>query len=160
MTHAPTTTMTTAPGDKPRRPGSPPDPHAFQEPHVPVRTYLLIFAALMVLMFLTVAAAFLPHDRMGNWSIIIALGIATVKALLVILYFMHVKFASPLVKIFVIAGFAWFFILVGLTFSDYLTRPWLPQSAGWQDHPLRAGRAVPDPVPGANPPQGQGNAGH
>lgn len=134
-----------------RRPGAPPDPHAFVEPHVPVRTYLMIFAALMVLMFLTVAAAFLPHEHMGNWSIIIALAIATLKAVLVVLYFMHVKFASPLVKIFVLAGFFWFFILLGLTFSDYLTRPWLPQSAGWQDHPLRATRSIPDPIPGETP---------
>ncbi len=109
MAHAHATTTTTMlNGEKPRRPGSPPDPHAWKEPHVPVRTYILIFAALMVLMFLTVAAAFLPHRAMGNWSIIIALG---------------------------------------LTFTDYLTRPWLPQSAGWQDHPLRAKTALPDPVP-------------
>ena len=38
--------------------------------------------------------------------------------------------------------------LVALTFTDYLSRPWLPQSAGWQDHPLRDKRALPDPVPG------------
>ncbi len=146
--------------EKPRRPGSPPDPHAFRDVHVPVRTYFIIFAALMVLMLLTVAAAFLPHHAMGNWSIIIALFIATLKAVLVVLYFMHVKYASPLVKIFVIAGFVWFFIALGLTFSDYLTRPWLPQSAGWQDHPLRAKTAIPDPVPGANPTQGGENVGH
>lgn len=155
MAHA---TTTTSGAEHPlRRPGSPPDPHAFREPHVPVRTYFIIFAALMVLMLLTVAAAFLPHERMGNWSIIIALGIATLKAVLVVLYFMHVKYASPLVKIFVIAGFMWFFIALGLTFSDYLTRPWLPQSAGWQDHPLRAKSAVPDPVPGANPVEAGGH---
>ena len=152
MAHAHATTS----ADKPlRRPGSPPDPHAFEEPHVPLRTYYLIFAALRVMMFLTVAAAFLPHKVMGYWSIIIALGIATTKALLVILYFMHVKFASPLVKVTVIAGFVWFFIALGLTFTDYLTRPWLPQSAGWQDHPLRLEQhhpaqehaAAADPVP-------------
>jgi cytochrome c oxidase subunit 4 len=165
MAHAHATTTTTQTttseptGIKPRRPGSPPDPHAWQEPHVPVRTYVIIFAALMVLMLLTVAAAFLPHRAMGNWSIIIALAIATVKALLVVLYFMHVKYASPLVKIFVIAGFVWFFIALGLTFTDYLTRPWLPQSAGWQDHPLRAKTAVPDPVPGEHATQ-RGEATH
>ena len=127
----------------------PPDPHAFKEPHVSVRTYLVIFAALMALLVVTVVAAFLPF---GNFGIVIALGIATVKAVLVILYFMHVKYASPLVKIFVIAGFVWFFIALGLTFSDYLTRPWLPQSAGWQDNPIRADRYLPDPVPGEGRP--------
>lgn len=132
----------------PRPASHPRDPHAFEEPHVSVRTYVLIFAALMGLMFLTVFAAFLP---LGHWAIVIALAIATTKALLVILYFMHVKFASPLVKVVVISGFVWFFIALGLTFTDYLTRPWLPQSAGWQDHPLRANTSVPDPVPGARP---------
>src|SRR5687768_14625298 len=160
MAHAPATPMTTSttPADKPRRPGSPPDPHAFQEVHVPVRTYLIIFAGLMLLMLLTVVAAFIPG--LGNFGIVIALGIATLKAILVILYFMHVKYASPLVKIFVIAGFVWFFIALGLTFTDYLTRPWLPQSSGWQDHPLRAKTAVPDPVPGEHTTQGGGSAAH
>jgi cytochrome c oxidase subunit 4 len=147
MAHAHATPSTLT--DKPlRRPGAPPDPHAFQEVHVPVRTYIIIFVALMVLMLLTIAAAFLPHHTMGYWSIIIALAIATIKATLVVLYFMHVKYASPLVKVVVMSGLVFFFIALGLTFSDYLTRPWLPQSAGWQDHPLRAKRAMPDPVPG------------
>ncbi|HEV2296267.1 MAG TPA: cytochrome C oxidase subunit IV family protein [Tepidisphaeraceae bacterium] len=157
MTHASPTLS------NPRRPGAPPDPHAFVEPHVPVRTYLMIFAALMILMLLTVAAAFLPHQAIGNWSIIIALGIATIKAVLVILYFMHVKYASPLVKIVVISGFVWFFIALGLTFTDYLTRGWLPVSAGWPEHPLRANVALPDPVPGpplAELPDKSGGAGH
>jgi cytochrome c oxidase subunit IV len=151
MAHATPTTTTGPTGIKPRRPGSPPDPHAFEEPHVPLRTYYMVFAGLIVLMLLTIAAAFLPHHAMGNWSIIIALAIATTKALLVILYFMHVKYTSPLVKVVVIAGFVWFFIALGLTFTDYLTRPWLPQSAGWQDNPLRAKTALPDPVPGERP---------
>ena len=159
MAHAMTTTTTsTTPADKPRRPGSPPDPHAFQEPHVPVRTYLIIFAALMLLMLLTVVAAFIPG--LGNFGIVIALGIATLKAVLVILYFMHVKYASPLVKVVVISGFVWFFIALGLTFTDYLTRPWLPQSAGWQDHPLRAKRGLPDPVPADHITEGGGNVKH
>ena len=160
MAHAmtPTTTTSTTPAEKPRRPGAPPDPHAFREPHVPVRTYLIIFACLMILMLLTVIAAFIPG--LGNFGIVIALGIATLKAILVILYFMHVKYASPLVKVVVISGFVWFFIAVGLTFTDYLTRPWLPQSAGWQDHPLRAKRGLPDPVPGDHVTEGGGNVKH
>jgi cytochrome c oxidase subunit IV len=137
--------------DKPRRPGAPPDPHAFQEPHVPVRTYLLVFAALMALLVVTIIAAFIPF---GNLGVVIALGIAALKAVLVILYFMHVKYASPLVKVVVISGFVWFFIMLGLTFTDYLTRPWLPQSAGWQDNPVRADRYLPDPVPGESPTRG------
>jgi hypothetical protein len=52
----------------------------------------------------------------------------------------------------------WFFIALGLTFTDYLTRPWLPQSAGWQDNPIRANRAIPDPVPGGGDAHGHGAA--
>ena len=118
------------------------DPHA--QHHVPMSTYWIIIIALMVGLIITVIAAFIP---LGEFNMIVAMLIASVKALLVILYFMHVKYASPLVKIFVIAGFVWFFIALGLTFTDYLTRPWLPQSAGWQDHPLRAKTAMPDPAP-------------
>ena len=54
---------------------------------------------------------------------------------------------APGMKIFVLSGVVWFFIALGLTFSDYLTRPWLPQSSGWQDNPMRADRGLPDPVP-------------
>ena len=156
MTHAPAATNP----DKPRRPGAPKDPHAFQEPHVPLRVYYMVFVALMFFMVLTIAAAFLPHHTLGTWSTIIALTIAATKALLVILYFMHVKYASPLVKIFVISGFVWFTIALGLTFSDYLTRPWLPQSAGWQDNPIRADRSLPDPVPGEGHASGREGGHH
>ncbi len=51
--------------------------------------------------------------------------IATVKAVLVLLYFMHVRYSSRLTWIFVAAGFFWFLILVGFTFSDYASRGWL-----------------------------------
>ncbi len=120
-------------------PGHPPF-----DPHLPVRTYYVIFAALMGLLVLTVAAAFLPHsERFPSLPIIVALMIATAKAVMVILYFMHVKGSSALTKIFVIAAFIWFGILLGLTFSDYFTRSWLPHSRGWNDNPIRAERHVP-----------------
>jgi cytochrome c oxidase subunit 4 len=156
MTHASPAII----ADKPRRPGGPTDPHAFEEPHVSLRVYFTVFAALMIMLVATIAAAFLPHHTLGFWSTIIALTIATIKALLVILYFMHVKYASPLVRIFVIAGFVWLAIAMGLTFSDYLTRPWLPQSAGWQDNPIRADRALPDPVPGEGHASGREGGHH
>ncbi len=124
---------------------APRDTHA-EHVHVSMKTYYIVFALLMVLLFITIGAAFVDFGH-HTINITIALTIAMAKAALVVLYFMHVKYASPLVKIFVIAGFVWFFIALGLTFTDYLTRPWLPQSAGWQDHPLRAKTALPDPVP-------------
>ena len=121
MTHAPATSNP----EKPRRPGAPKDPHAFQEPHVPLRVYYMVFVALMFFMVLTIAAAFLPHHTLGTWSTIIALAIATTKAVLVVLYFMHVKYSTRLTWVVVVASFLWLGVLFVLTFADYLTRGWL-----------------------------------
>ncbi len=95
--------------------------------------YLFIFAVLMVLLVLTVAAAFLPH--FGYLNIAIALAIATVKATLVILFFMHVIESSRLTKVFVAGTFLWVAILFGFTFADYVSRDWLPMSSGWTENP-------------------------
>jgi cytochrome c oxidase subunit 4 len=91
---------------------------------IPKKTYYLIFAVLMVLLALTVAVAYIDLGRTLN--IVIAMTIAIIKATLVILYFMHVRYSSRLTWLFVGAGFFWFLILVGLTFSDYISRGWLP----------------------------------
>lgn len=87
----------------------------------PVRMYVSVFAALIVLTFLTVMAA---DFDLGALNIFVALAIATIKTLLVVLYFMHVKESSGLTKLFVVAGFFWMAILFGLTFSDYISRHW------------------------------------
>lgn len=81
--------------------------------------YLSIFAALMVLTVITVWAAF--HDW-GKFNVLIALGIAGVKATLVILFFMHVKYSSKLTQMIVVTGLFFFLIMIALTFADYLTR--------------------------------------
>jgi cytochrome c oxidase subunit IV len=91
---------------------------------LPKRTYWTIFAALMVLLALTILVAEINLGRTLN--IIIALTIAVIKATLVVLYFMHVKFSSKLVWVFAAAGFFWFLILVSFTMSDYASRDWLP----------------------------------
>jgi cytochrome c oxidase subunit 4 len=85
----------------------------------PVRTYLVIFLALMALTAITVAIAFL---ELGPFNDIAAMGIAITKACLVILYFMHVRHSSRLTKVVVVAGFLWLLFLIGFTMSDYLTR--------------------------------------
>ena len=110
--------------------------------HVSLATYLVIFAILMILLVLTVGAAF--WFNLGGANILVALFIAIVKAALVVLYFMHVKYASRLTKIFVSAAFLWLAILFALTFADYLTRPYLPMSRGWVDKDV--------PTHGAGPP--------
>ena len=87
------------------------------------RTYYIVFAALMALLVVTVGAAFIPWgSRIG---IVVAMAVAIVKAVLVVMYFMHVKGSSGLTKVFVVAGLAWLAILMGITLADYHTRHWL-----------------------------------
>jgi cytochrome c oxidase subunit 4 len=83
------------------------------------KIYFAIFAALMVLTVVTVLAA---RQDFGRFNDIIAMGIAVLKATLVILFFMHVRYSSRLTKVVVVAGFFWLAIFVVLTLSDYLTR--------------------------------------
>ena len=93
---------------------------------VPVRTYLLVFTALMVGTALTVVAAYFNLDHIwGPLNAIVALTIAVIKATLVVLYFMHVRYSSKLTQVIVAAGVFWFVILIAFTMADYLTR------AGW-----------------------------
>jgi len=83
---------------------------------------LLIGAGLLVLTATTVAAAFV---NLGPFNPVIALLIATIKATLVILFFMHVKGASEkLTGAVVVSGFFFFAILIALSMADYLTRSW------------------------------------
>ena len=90
---------------------------------VPVRVYLLVFGALLVLTGLTVWVAFLDW---GAWNTPIALTIACTKAVLVILFFMHVKYSGKMTWLFAVAGFFWLLILLTFTLSDVYTRDWLP----------------------------------
>ena len=89
---------------------------------VPTRVYYLIFAALMVGTYLTVQAAFID---LGAFNTVVALAIACVKATLVILFFMHVKYSTKLTWLFVAAGFVWFLIMVCITMTDFVSRSWL-----------------------------------
>jgi cytochrome c oxidase subunit IV len=90
---------------------------------VPRRIYYRIFGVLLALTALTVGVAFLD---LGPLNSIIALSIAATKALLVILFFMHVRYSPHLIWIAVAAGVVWLGHLILFTMSDYLTRSWLP----------------------------------
>ena len=83
------------------------------------RIYAVIFLALMVGTFLTVFAAGRDFGRM---NIVIALGIATIKATLVIFFFMHGKYSTRRTKLVIVSGFFWLAIMLGLTIADYSTR--------------------------------------
>jgi cytochrome c oxidase subunit 4 len=89
--------------------------------------YYRLFAALLVLTGLTVGVAYLD---LGLLNTVIALTIATAKALLVVLFFMHVRYSHRLTWVFIGAGVFWLLLLLVLTLSDYLTRGWLPVM-GW-----------------------------
>ena len=86
------------------------------------KLYFGIFLALLVLTAVTTSVAFVD---LGNFNIVVALAIAGLKATLVILFFMHVKFGTKLTKMFVVAGFFWLFLMMAITMTDYLTRGWL-----------------------------------
>src|SRR4051794_1583577 len=90
-----------------------------------VRTYVLTWVALLILLFLTWAVA---QFNFGRFNVVAALGIAVAKMLLVILVFMHVRHSNRLTWLFVAGGFVWFLIMVDLTLSDYLTRA---LTGGW-----------------------------
>jgi cytochrome c oxidase subunit 4 len=90
---------------------------------VPRKVYFAVFAALMVMTATTTAIAFLD---LGPWNTVVALGIAFVKATLVVLFFMHVKYSPRLTQVTIAGGLFWLAILIGITLSDFMTRGWLP----------------------------------
>jgi len=88
-------------------------------------TYFVIFGALMVLTALTVAAAFVDMSAATGipaLNDIVMLAIAITKAVLVVLFFMHVKYSGRLTSLTVLSGVLFFVILIGVTLSDYLSR--------------------------------------
>ena len=89
----------------------------------PKSMYYAVFAALIVGTALTVAAAFVDMGALNN---VVMLTIAMVKAALVILFFMHVRWSTRLTWVVAASGFVWLLILFGLTMTDYLTRGWVP----------------------------------
>ncbi|HXB99700.1 MAG TPA: cytochrome C oxidase subunit IV family protein [Terriglobales bacterium] len=82
--------------------------------------YLAIGILLLILTATTVGAAFV---NLGAFNPVVALLIATIKATLVVLFFMHVKGASEkLTGAVVASGFFFLMILLVLSLADYLTR--------------------------------------
>jgi cytochrome c oxidase subunit 4 len=88
----------------------------------PKSMYYSVFAALIVGTALTVGAAEVDLGALNN---VVMLAIACTKALLVILFFMHVRWSSRLTWVVAASGFVWLLILFGITMTDYLTRGWV-----------------------------------
>jgi len=78
----------------------------------------------MVLLLLTVAVA---QFHLGAFGIVLALTIAIIKAVLVVLYFMHLRYSSRLTWVFAGAGFVWLAIMFAFILSDYVSRGWVGQ---------------------------------
>jgi cytochrome c oxidase subunit 4 len=97
-------------------------------PVTPVRTYVLIWLTLTILTFVTYYVA---QIDLGALNVVVALGIAAFKMMLVIWFFMHVRTDNPLTKLFVFAGFFWMAILLSLTLGDYFSRTWMPGAKFW-----------------------------
>jgi cytochrome c oxidase subunit 4 len=83
------------------------------------KIYAAVLTALLVGTVLTVQAA---KVDLGRLNIVAALGIATIKMTLVILFFMHGKYSPRRTKLVIVAGFFWLAIMLGLTLADYSTR--------------------------------------
>jgi cytochrome c oxidase subunit IV len=87
---------------------------------VPLKTNVAVWLTLLVLTGVTAGVAFID---LGAFNTVVALVIATCKALLVVLIFMHVKYASEkLVKVVVISALFFLMLLLGLSLADYTTR--------------------------------------
>ena len=85
------------------------------------KSYLLVFVGLIVLTVLTTAVAFVD---LGSFSVVVALTIAVCKALLVALFFMHVRHSTSLTKLVLVAALLWLAIMIGFTMADIATRGW------------------------------------
>ncbi|MBQ38693.1 MAG: hypothetical protein CME04_20080 [Gemmatimonadaceae bacterium] len=99
-----------------------PSGHDHGGPHVaPMRMYVAVIGLLFLMTAITVGAAFVELGALNTPE---ALGIAIFKASLVVLFFMHVRYNTPLMWVFAGAGFFWLLIMFSLTMQDYMTRDW------------------------------------
>lgn len=83
------------------------------------KTYALVWLSLLCLLPLTVGSAYL---KLGWMNSVINLVIAIAKALLVMIFFMHLRSSHPMLRVVAVAGFLWLTLLIGLAFTDFATR--------------------------------------
>ena len=86
-----------------------------------VKTYAAVWIVLLILTGVTTTVAYVD---LGAFSVVVAMTIAVVKALLVALFFMHLRHSTQLTRLVVAGGLIWLMILLLLTFADFLTRGW------------------------------------
>lgn len=86
------------------------------------KTYLLVFIGLLLLLLITASASFID---LGPFNAAVAIGIAVLKALLILLFFMHLKISDWAIRLVSLSAFVWLGLLFTLSFSDFLTRNYL-----------------------------------
>jgi cytochrome c oxidase subunit 4 len=87
------------------------------------KQYSYVFGTLLVLTFATTVIGMMD---LGKLNVVVALTIAVVKAMLVVLFFMHIYWSTRLNKLVVVSGVAWLGLLLWLTLTDVASRGWLP----------------------------------
>jgi cytochrome c oxidase subunit 4 len=107
------------------------------------KLYFVIFGSLLAMTALTTGMAYVD---LGKWNTVVALAIACVKATLVILFFMHWRWSTRLVRVVILSAILWLAILIGLTSVDFVSRGWTPVPEGWESSLLRT------PLPPGLPP--------
>ena len=90
---------------------------------VPVRTYVLVCAVLLVLTGATIGLA---HLNLQGLNPLVALGIAAAKAVVIALFFMHLRWSTSTTRLVGLAAVLWLGIMLAGTLDDVLTRGWLP----------------------------------
>jgi len=98
------------------------------------KLYFVIFGSLLFLTALTTGVAYV---NLGKWNTVAALAIACCKASLVILFFMHWRWSTRLVRTVILSAILWLLILIGLTTTDFFSRDWTPVPIGWESSVLR-----------------------
>ena len=88
---------------------------------LPIKVYVSVLAALLLGLLLNIGMAFL---ELGRFHVVVAVAIAGCQALLVILFFMHVRYSPRLTWVFAAGGFFWLTILIVLTMGDVVSRGW------------------------------------
>jgi cytochrome c oxidase subunit 4 len=96
---------------------------------VSAKSYIAVYVALLMLLAATIGVSFV---HLGSFNAVAALAIAVVKAILIILYFMHIRHSARTRWIFAGIGFFWLAILLALATTDYLTRGRIPLPPGWE----------------------------
>ena len=98
-------------------------------PVVPIKVYLTVFAALVVL---TVTTVLVSRIELGEYNFVVAMTIAVIKGSLVVWFFMNLRKSSSLTRLCAGAGFFWLAILIVFVLSDYFSRGWLPGGTWWK----------------------------